>query len=439
MVYAAVSDGACAMSAPPNSIYKWLVVAVMWFIACLNYADRMTVFSVLPVLKREMGFSDVALSMLGSTFLWVYGLCSPVGGYLGDRFPRRRVILASLVLFSIVTFATGLTRTAGQMIGLRCLLGLSEAIFLPPALAYIASFHGERTRSLANSIALTGLTAGAGFGSWYGGFMSDHYSWRMGFFGLGIAGLGVALVAAFVLRKEQSPIALQAKIIHEPFRTKVLCVLATPTARALIFLAFALSLTSWPTSSWIPTYLYESFKLTLTRAGSSLAWFAALPALFGGLAGGILADRWTKRDIRGRMAVQVIGFAVMAPAMLAIGFMPSAGSLAEVLVIYSAFRGMLECNSMPIFCSVVPSHRWSMAYGIYNLAGTLAGSLGIFLVGVQKSSWGIGYTLSAMSSLLFIALFVMAIIMFRYLGRDVRRQEEWRRREASDGAAPAVA
>jgi MFS family permease len=411
------------MDENPNPYYKWVVVAVMWFIACLNYTDRMTIFSVLPVLKREMGFTDIALSLLGSTFLWVYGIFSPVGGYLGDRFSRRKVILASLVLFSLVTFATGLTRTPGQMIGLRCLLGVSEAIFLPPALAYIASFHSDRSRSLANSIALTGLTAGAGFGSWYGGYMSDHYSWRVGFFGLGAVGIIVAILAAIILRRDQV-IAREEAPALEPFWRKIKGVVQTPTARALIFLAFALSLTSWPTHSWIPTYLYEKFKLTLTQAGSTITWYAALPALLGGIFGGILADRWSARDVRGRMAVQVIGFAVMAPAMLAIGFMPSAHAIAMDLVIYSVFRGMLECNSMPIFCAVVPPHRWSMAYGIYNLAGTLAGSLGIFLIGVQKSSWGIGLSLSAMSPLLFLALIVMAITTVRYLVADVRRQRE---------------
>jgi MFS family permease len=412
------------MSENPNPYYKWVVVAVMWFIACLNYTDRMTIFSVLPVLKREMGFTDIALSLLGSTFLWVYGICSPLGGYLGDRFSRRKVILASLVLFSLVTFATGLTRTPGQMIGLRCLLGVSEAMFLPPALAYIASFHSDRTRSLANSIALTGLTAGAGFGSWYGGYMSDHYSWRTGFFALGVVGVIIAILAAIILRRDHVVVTREEASALEPFWRKIVGVVQTPTARALIFLAFALSLTSWPTHSWIPTYLYEKFKLTLTQAGATITWYAALPALLGGIFGGILADRWSARDVRGRMAVQVIGFAVMAPAMLAIGFMPSAHAIAMDLVIYSVFRGMLECNSMPIFCAVVPPHRWSMAYGIYNLAGTLAGSLGIFLIGVQKSSWGIGFSLSAMSSLLFLALIVMAITTVRYLGADVRRQRE---------------
>jgi len=168
-----------------------------------------------------------------------------------------------------------------------------------------------------------------------------------------------------------------------------------------VFLAFALSLSSWPASSWVPTYLFENFGLTLTHAGSIITFYAALPALLGGIGGGILADRWTKFDIRGRMAVQVIGFSVMAPSLLAIGFMPTSNSIAMDLLIYSVARGMLECNSMPLFCSVVPPNRWSMAYGLYNLAGTFAGSLGIFFVGVLKKSWGIGYSLSALSLLLF--------------------------------------
>jgi MFS family permease len=412
------------MSKAPNHYYKWIVVGVVWLIAGLNYTDRMTIFSVLPVLKREMGFSDIALALLGSTFLWSYAICSPIGGYLGDRLSRRRVILGSLLIFSLVTFATGLARTAHQMIFLRCLLGLSEAVFLPPALAYIASFHDNRTRSLANSIALTGLTAGTGFGSWYGGFMSDHYSWRMGFFLLGIAGIAVAGFALLILRKDTISISPGETGNSEPFGRKVSGVLNTATARSLIFLAFALSLTSWPTHSWLPMYLFEKFSLTLTRAGSTITLYAALPALLGGIAGGILADRWSAHDVRGRMAVQVIGFAVMAPAMLAIGFMGSAHTVAADLLIYSVARGMLECNSMPIFCSVVPPYRWSMAYGIYNFAGTLAGSLGIFFIGMQKATWGIGYSLSAMSVLLFIALAVVAFTMFRNLGTDIRRQQE---------------
>lgn len=385
----------------------------------------MTIFSVFPALKKEMGFSDIALALLGSTFLWAYAFCSPFGGYLGDRFSRRQVILFSLLIFSLVTFATGLVRNSSQMIELRCLLGLSEAVFLPPALAYIASFHSDQTRSLANSIALTGLIAGAGLGSWYGGYMTEHYSWRIGFFLLGAAGIIVALGAALFLRKDPVLLPESKASAFQGLGKGALEILKRPTARSLIFIAFALSLTSWPTHSWLPTYLFENFKLSLTHAGSIVSLYAAVPALLGGITGGMLADRWTRYDVRGRMAVQVIGFSVMAPTMLAIGYMRSSQGVAADLLIYSIARGMLECNSMPLFCSVVPPHRWSMAYGLYNLAGTLAGSLGIFFVGVQKGSWGIGYTLSAMSILLFVALVVTGVTMVRYLVPDINRQRQW--------------
>jgi MFS family permease len=405
--------------------YKWVVVGVMWLIACMNYTDRMTVFSVFPVLQKQMGLSNIGLALIGSSFLWVYAVFSPIGGYLGDRFPRRRIILGSLVLFSLVTFATGLARSGNELLTLRCLLGVSEAVFLPPALAYIASYHLDRTRSLANSIALSGLTAGAGLGSWYGGFMTEHYSWRIGFFLLGGVGVLIAVLSMLVLRPD-TPVTI-ARALDVPTEApgqKILAIVKRPTAVSLIFLAFALSLTSWPTHSWLPTYIFENFKLSLTRAGSMVTLFAALPALVGGIAGGILADWWSKHALRARMAVQVIGFSIMAPTMLAIGFMPSATTVAGVLLVYSVARGMLEGNSMPLFCSVLPPHRWSMAYGLYNTAGTVAGSLGIFLVGMQKSSWGIGYTLSAMSALLFIALAVTATTMFRYLATDIHRQRE---------------
>jgi MFS family permease len=406
-----------------NRYYKWVVVGVMWLIACLNYTDRMTIFSVFPVLKKEMALSDIGLALIGSSFLWVYAIFSPVGGYLGDRFPRRRVILGSLVLFSLITLATGLVRAGNQLVALRCLLGISEAIFLPPALAYIASYHSDRTRSLANSIALSGLTTGAGLGSWYGGFMTEHYSWRLGFFVLGGVGILIAVISILILRPDVA-VGRIPGVVTEPPGEKILAIVKTPTAACLIFLAFALSLTSWPVHSWLPTYVFENFKLSLTRAGSMVTLFAALPALAGGIAGGILADQWSRRDVRGRMAVQVIGFCVMAPTMLAIGFMPSAATVAGVLLLYSVARGMLEGNSMPLFCSVLPPNRWSMAYGLYNTAGTLAGSLGIFLVGMQKASWGIGYTLSSMSILLFLSLAVTAITMFRSLPKDVQRQRE---------------
>jgi MFS family permease len=413
-----------AMRLTSDGHYKWVVVALLWLVACLNYVDRMTIFSVFPLIKREMGLSDIMLGLLGSTFLWAYGACSPLGGYLGDRFSRKRVIISSLVIFSLVTFATGLGQTGRQLIALRVLLGVSEAIFLPTALAHIASFHSESTRSLANAIALTGLSVGAGVGGFYGGYMGDHYSWRTGFFILGIVGVFVALILVACLRDPATAVVKPGErqtegLMPEPLGRKIATVLHVPTAACVIFLAFALSLTSWPTGSWVPTYLYERFGMSLTKSGLTMALFTSTPALVGSVLGGLWADRWAKRNPGGRMSVQLVGLSFMAPTMLAVGFMPSGKTLAGDLLAYSLARGLLEVNSMPIFSTVVSRHRWSTTYGIYNLAGTLAGSLGVLFVGIMKGSWGIGYSLSFMSILLFMAIGVTAFALFRLLPHDM--------------------
>ena len=404
-----------------DGYYKWVVVGLLWLVACLNYADRMTIFSVFPLIKKELVLSDIVLALLGSTFLWTYGACSPLGGYLGDRFRRKKVIIWSLVIFSIVTFATGLAHSGRQLMLLRIFLGVSEAIFLPAALAHVASFHTESTRSSANAICLTGLTVGAGIGGLYGGYMGEHYSWRTGFFILGVVGILVAVILLAFLR--DSPVST-AKLgtevdTIEPLGRKIAKILSTPTAACVIFLAFALSLTSWPTGSWVPTYLYEKFGMSLTKSGLTMALFTYTPALAGSLLGGVWADRWAKRDSGGRMRVQIVGLCFMGPTMLAMGFMPTGTTLAANLMAYSIARGLLEVNSMPIFSAVVPRARWSTTYGIYNLAGTMAGALGILFVGAMKASWGIGYSLSSMSVLLFIAIGIMWFGVLRFLPGDI--------------------
>ncbi len=407
---------------------KWIVVALLWFGACLNYVDRLTIFTVFPVIKKEMAVSDVILALFGSTFLWAYAASSPLCGYLGDRFNRKTIILWSLIIFSLVTFATGFAHTGAELIALRILLGISEALFLPSALAHIASFHTNATRSVANAIALTGLTVGAGFGAFFGGYMADYYSWRTGFYLLGIAGFILCVLFLLFLPARSELREQLTKPAAEPSAeslfAKVRAIFGTPTLTCFVLLAFTFSLTSWPLGSWGPTYLHERFSLTLTKAGAALALFASAPALVGGVLGGWCADRWVRRDSRGRLKLEIIALSLMAPTMALFGFMLSPGAWNVDLLIYSAGRGVVEMNSMPIFSMVTPPSRWSTTYGLYNLAGTLAGSLGVLFVGVMKSSWGIGYSMSFLSGLLFVAIALIAIVLVRFFARDMERNNE---------------
>jgi predicted MFS family arabinose efflux permease len=242
--------------------------------------------------------------------------------------------------------------------------------------------------------------------------MAEHLSWRIGFYLLGAFGFLLCLVlwiflpigdtAATQIDTKTDDLSPRISV-----REKMTGVLHNRTSICLIFMAFALSLTSWPSGSWLPTYFYERFHMSLTRAGFILALVTYIPAIAGGLFGGLLADRFAKKDTNGRLSVQIAALTFMAPTMLAVGFLSSVQVLSANLLLYSLARGSLEVNSMPIFSSRLPSDRWATAYGLYNLSGTIAGSIGILFVGYFKKSWGIGISLSMMSLLLFAAIWVM--------------------------------
>src|SRR5690349_9991620 len=99
--------------------YKWALVALLWVVALLNYVDRQVIFAVFPLLKTDLGISSLQLGLLGTSFLWIYGLLSPFGGYAADRFGKRRIIIVSLAVWSGITFLTGHSRTYGELLGAR--------------------------------------------------------------------------------------------------------------------------------------------------------------------------------------------------------------------------------------------------------------------------------------------------------------------------------
>jgi MFS family permease len=129
--------------------YAWLVVGLLWVVACLNYLDRQVIFSVFPLIRAEMRLDDFQLGLLSTVFLWVYGFASPFGGYLADRVGRKKVLLLSLAIWTTVTLLTGYVRDFQQLLIARALMGLSEACYLPAALALIAELHDKGRLSMA--------------------------------------------------------------------------------------------------------------------------------------------------------------------------------------------------------------------------------------------------------------------------------------------------
>src|SRR5688572_4490061 len=169
---------------------------LLWPVALLNYLDR----QMLAAMKSSMmdDIPDIVTKanwgiVLGS-FKWVYAILSPLGGYIADRFSRRHVIAASLFVWSAVTWGTGHVTTYNELIAARAIMGISEAFYIPAALALIADFHPGLTRSRAIGFHQMGIYTGIIIGG-YSGYLADSpdYGWRWAFSLAGLVGVIYAL------------------------------------------------------------------------------------------------------------------------------------------------------------------------------------------------------------------------------------------------------
>ena len=149
-----------------RKFYPWLVVALLWVVALLNYMDR----QMLSTMQAEMKVDIVELQQaeafgaLMAVFLWVYGLVSPFAGIVADRISRKKLVVGSLFVWSLVTCLMGYASNFQQLYLLRALMGISEALYIPSALSLIADWHEGKSRSLAIGIHMTGLYVGQAVG-----------------------------------------------------------------------------------------------------------------------------------------------------------------------------------------------------------------------------------------------------------------------------------
>src|SRR5712671_6132708 len=120
-----------------NPNYKWQVVGMLWFCGFFNYADRRAIFSVVPLLEREMHLTPVQLGLLASGFAWVYGLGAPLAGMVVDRARRKTVILGGLHAWSLICLATGLSRHFTHLLLFRAAEGLGETFYFPASTSLI--------------------------------------------------------------------------------------------------------------------------------------------------------------------------------------------------------------------------------------------------------------------------------------------------------------
>jgi MFS family permease len=396
----------------------WALVGLMWVAYFLNYTDRQVVSSIFPVLKSELEFTDAQLGLTLSLFLWVYALCSPIAGMLGDRFPRRTLIVGSLVLWSAITALTGASGSAVALLVCRGLMGFAESVFFPAAVTLTAHAHSPSSRSRAVALFTTAQLGGTVMGGWYGGTMAEHQHWRWAFGSLGLAGIFYALPYAWFLRRIGEP----AKTATPGWSVGGLSRISTYGVLCVVFPSFTFVV--WLLNTWLPNFFHEKFALSLGEAGlAATAWLQG-GTLAGLLVGGALADRLFRRFRAARVGLIVAGLLLIAPGLHLVGAMASLRGAQIAAAGVGVGCGLAMANFFPSCFDVVPRGLHNSAVGVLNLLGGLVGGGASLLGGLLKKSVGISGLLSAAALLCVAMAAVLAVGTRRGFERDFEHARE---------------
>ena len=397
------------MNLKEKKYYPWLVVALLWVVALLNYMDS----QMLSTMQESMKVDIVELNKaeafgaLMAVFLWIYGLVSPFAGMIADRVSRKWLVVGSLFVWSGVTYLMGYAENFTQLYWLRAFMGISEALYIPSALSLIADWHEGKSRSLAIGIHMTGLYTGQAIGG-FGATIAAMFTWHSAFHWFGIIGVVYSIVLLLFLYENPSHAQSTSSTTHNkasinPF--KGLSIVLSNWAFWIILFYFAVpSLPGWATKNWLPTLFATNLGIDMSSAGPLSTITIAVSSFVGVIVGGILSDRWVQRNIRGRIYTSAIGLGMTIPALILLGFGHHIVAIVGAGLCFGVGYGIFDANNMPILCQFISTKHRGTAYGIMNMVGVFAGALVTQVLGKWSDGGNLGLGFAILGGIVVIAL-----------------------------------
>jgi MFS family permease len=364
---------------------------MLWFICFFNYADRLAIFSVFPLLEKQYHFTKSELGLIGAAFTWVYAILSPLAGQIGDRYPRKWVILGGLGVWSLITGLTAHCTKVWQFVVVRGAEGLGETFYFPASMALISDYHTPATRSRAIGLHQTSIYAGTIGGSALAGWLGMRYGWQSPFWVLAIVGIVLGLVLhTFIREPRRNDAERRARgdtgetVEQEtlPLRVFLADFMHTRTAVLLVVAYFGANLVGLVFLTWMPTFLKEKFGLNLAEAGLGATFFIQIASMGGSLLGGVVADRWSSHRVEGRIRVQSLATLLGTPFVFLCGYTRDPWVLIIAMSLFGLSKGVYDSNLTAAFYDVIAPSRRSTATGLMNLVGWIGAGIGSLAIGV---------------------------------------------------------
>lgn len=405
------------MNKTTSKIYPWVVVALLWGVALLNYMDRQMLSTMKESMQLDISELQTAenFGRLMAVFLWIYGLMSPFAGAIADRVNRKWLIVISLFVWSAVTYGMGYANTFTEIYWLRALMGVSEALYIPAGLSLIADWHSDKTRSLAVGIHMTGLYTGQAIGG-FGATVAASYTWHTAFHWFGLIGIAYAFLLVLCLRENPNhnvvkPNVETNKVEKESILKGFSAIFSTIAFWIILFYFAAPSLPGWAIKNWLPTLFSENLNLPMAEAGPMSTITIALSSFCGVVAGGILSDRWVQRNIRGRIYISAIGLGLTIPALFLLGFGHNTIGVIAAGMLFGIGFGIFDANNMPILCQFVSPKYRATAYGIMNMTGVFAGAMVTNILGKWSDDGNLGLGFALLSVVVAVAIALQLLFL----------------------------
>ena len=405
------------MNKTTSKYYPWVVVALLWGVALLNYMDRQMLSTMKESMQLDISELQTAenFGRLMAVFLWIYGLMSPFAGAIADRVNRKWLIVISLFVWSAVTYGMGYANTFTEIYWLRALMGVSEALYIPAGLSLIADWHSDKTRSLAVGIHMTGLYTGQAIGG-FGATVAASYTWHTAFHWFGLIGIAYALLLVLCLRENPNhnvvkPSVETNKVEKESILKGFSAIFSTVAFWIILFYFAAPSLPGWAIKNWLPTLFSENLNLPMAEACPMSTITIALSSFCGVVAGGILSDRWVQRNIRGRIYISAIGLGLTIPALFLLGFGHNTIGVISAGMLFGIGFGIFDANNMPILCQFVSPKYRATAYGIMNMTGVFAGAMVTNVLGKWSDDGNLGLGFALLSVVVAVAIALQLLFL----------------------------
>ncbi|WP_413743060.1 MFS transporter [Sodalis sp. RH15] len=372
---------------------RFIILTVLSVGIAINYIDRATMSVAIPFMSTELHLSSTDSGFLLSAFFWSYVLFQLPGGWLVDRFGPRITFAFSSLCWGLATAACGLANGITALLGFRFVLGAVEAPSYPASSSTVTRWFPRQERSFAAATFNNGSKIGGTLAIPIVSFLIALVGWRMTFV---ISGLAAVIWAAawYVWYRDprQHPTVSQEEVEfieanQEHITGEAMSIaqlLAQRTVQAMMAGFFCVNFVSYFFFTWFPTYLVETFHLSLMKFGL-LGMLPGIAAIVGGWCGGLLSDSLVRRGysltiarkiplVGGMLGSSVIGIAAYSPTV----------TLALAALCFANFAATFASAALWALPSDVTPNRANVATigGIQNMAANLAGIISPIFIGV---------------------------------------------------------